>query len=330
MRTTSCPPGTTGFIPDEEGRYFPGPREAREAAVEGACSLLRAEVTEGMLDVRVRIEVTDAQQRPILAVDFRDTLQGTDGPCPDERWGRSQLPNVGETLARHAACFGRLPETDRAALAALNCEVHDLPRLKDAVREGDHPTHVVVVLSGLLYRYNIGPDGGRQIHSFYLPTEAPCLETLYIDYMDNNLGAAANSRIGLISHDQLYRLIDERPEVRKLLWRQTLVQGAIFRMWLVRNSNLPAHASLAHFFCEMFTRAGAAGLVSGNRFDLPLTQEFVADALGLTAVHTNRTMQVLRSTGAIEWRGGTVAVLDWGKLAEMADFDARYLHLRCG
>lgn len=235
---------------------------------------------------------------------------------------------VGEILARHLMSFGELPAADRAALAALEAEVRDLPRLTDVLRSGDRPTHVVVVLSGLLYRYGVGPEGGRQIHSFYLPTEAPSLETLYIDYMDNNLGAVVHSKVGLISHDQLYRLIDERPEIRKLIWRQTLVQGAIFREWLARNSNMPANASLAHLFCEMFTRAEAAGLTTDHSCALPLTQELVADALGLTPVHTNRTLQALRETGAVEWRGGRLTVSDWLKLLEIARFDPRYLHLR--
>lgn len=239
------------------------------------------------------------------------------------------MTEVGETLARHLACLGNLPDADRAALAGLDAEIRDLPRLRDILRDGDHPTDVVIVLSGLLYRYTIEPEGARQVHSFYLPSEAPCLETLYIDYMDNNLGAVVDSKVGLIPHDQLYRIIDERPEVRKLLWRQTLVQGAIFREWLVRNSNLPAHASLAHFFCEMFTRSKAAGLVEGDTCD-PLTQELVGEALGLTAVHTNRTLKVVRDTGAVEWRSGKLTVLDWDKLADMADYDPRYLHLRCG
>jgi CRP-like cAMP-binding protein len=185
------------------------------------------------------------------------------------------------------------------------------------------------VLSGLLHRYAFSADGNRQIHSFYVPTEAPCLETLYIDYMDNSLGAVVDSRVGLIAHPLVYRIIDERPEVRKLLWRQTLVQAAIFREWLMRNSHLPAHAALAHFFCEMFARAQAAGLIDGDSCDLPLTQELVADALGLTAVHTNRTLRILRDTGVVEWRGGKLHVHDFDKLREIAEFDPRYLHLRC-
>jgi CRP-like cAMP-binding protein len=239
------------------------------------------------------------------------------------------MARLGEILAQHLNCLGELPEPDRAAVAALDGEVRELGRLRDQLREGDHPTTVVLVLSGLLYRYTIGPEGARQIHSFYLPTEAPSLETLYIDYVDNNLGAAVDSEIGLIPHDRLYDVIDRFPEARKLLWRQTLVQGAIFREWLVRNSNLPAHSALAHLCCEMFTRARAAGLVGGNSFEFPLTQEFVGDALGLTSVHVNRTMKVLRDSGLIDWRGKILTINDFEALAEAADFKPRYLHLRC-
>src|SRR5688500_3463339 len=97
---------------------------------------------------------------------------------------------VGEILARHLMSFGELSAADQAALAELEAEVCDLRRMTDVLRGGERPASVVVVLSGLLYRYGVGPEGGRQIHSFYLPTEAPSLETLYLDYMDNNLGTA--------------------------------------------------------------------------------------------------------------------------------------------
>jgi CRP-like cAMP-binding protein len=185
------------------------------------------------------------------------------------------------------------------------------------------------VLQGLLYRYTIGHQGTRQIHSFYLPTEAPCLETLYLDYMDNSLGALVDSRVALIPHDQLYRVIDKYPDARKLLWRQTLVQAGIFREWLVRNSNQPAIASFAHVLCELFTRASAAGLVKNHTVDLPITQIVLGEALGLTAVHVNRTLQELRQTGAFEWERGTLRMHDFGRLAAIAQFNPAYLHLRC-
>ena len=238
------------------------------------------------------------------------------------------MMSVGEILARHLSSFGEMPAADFDAVAALKADVREIRRHTDVLRNGDRPTHVVIVLSGLLHRYTIGPEGKRQVHSFYLSNEAPSLETLYIDYMDNNLATVVATRIGLISHDQIYKIIDERPEARKLLWRQTLVQAAIFRQWLVRNSNLPAPMALAHLFCEMFMRADAVGLVENGNCSLPLTQEYVADALGLTAVHTNRTLQALRETGAVEWRSGQLTVYDWPKLRDVARFDPAYLHLR--
>ena len=108
------------------------------------------------------------------------------------------MKSVGETLAGQLSLIGTLPDEDRQALAGLDAEMRELKRHKDILKTGDHPTHVVVVLDGFLTRYTIGPEGQRQIHSFYLPTEAPCLETLYLDYMDNNLGPVVDSTIGLV------------------------------------------------------------------------------------------------------------------------------------
>jgi len=238
------------------------------------------------------------------------------------------LSSVGAILADHLACFGELPAEDRAAFEGLRAEVRPVARLRDVLSRGDRPSSVVVVLKGYLYRYTVGAEGKRQVQSFYLPREAPSLETLYIDYMDNSLGAVVDSELGFIPHEDLYRLIEERPQARKLLWRQTLVQGAIFREWLMRNSNMPAQASMAHLFCELFVRASAAGLIQGNEFDLPLTQEFVADALGMTNVHANRTLKLLRDAGLLEWRAGRARIRDFHELRSIAGFDPMYLHLR--
>jgi CRP-like cAMP-binding protein len=236
---------------------------------------------------------------------------------------------IGETLARHLECFGTLPAEDRAAVVALDGETRSVGRMRDVYRIGDHPEHVVLVLKGFLFRYSLGADGGQQVHSFYLPGEAPDLETLYLDYMDNGLAAAADSEVAMIPHAAVYRVIDDFPEARKLLWRQTLVQAAVFREWLVRNSHLTADGALAHLLCEIHVRAKAAGLADGWNCPLPVSQELVSDALGMTAVHVNRMMQLLRRSGAVEWRGGVLTIRDWDRLSDLAAFDPKYLHLRC-
>ncbi|HEV2867606.1 MAG TPA: Crp/Fnr family transcriptional regulator [Allosphingosinicella sp.] len=319
-----------GFTEDEEGQELQDERQAEKVAVRSARSLLSAEATEGEIDLRGAIEVADEGGGEVMTVAFRDVLGFKRGGLGDgEAQPDAGSAPIGEALVSHLSCIGELSDEDRRAVAALDGEIRDVPRYQDILRSGDHPTNAVVILSGFLHRYTVGPEGARQIHSFYIPTDAPCLETLHLDYMDNNLAACVDSRIGLIPHRELYRLMDERPDVLKVVWRETLIQGAVFREWLMRNSNMPAHAAMAHFFCEIFTRSRAAGLAEHDSCPLPITQELLSDALGLTPVHTNRTLMLLRDGGLLEWRSGRLKVKDWDRLCALAEFDPAYLHLRC-
>jgi CRP-like cAMP-binding protein len=146
--------------------------------------------------------------------------------------------------------------------------------------------------------------------------------------MDNTLAAAAPSRVVIVPHAELFRVMDARPQILSLIWPETLVQAAVFREWLMRNSRMLAHAQMAHFFCEIMTRAKAAGLAEGDTCDLALTQEDLADALGMSPVHVNRTLMILRSGGLLDFRSGKLTVTNWDGLVEAAEFDPAYLHLR--
>src|SRR3954451_25216046 len=155
------------------------------------------------------------------------------------------LRMIGEIFVKHLGLIGTLSDEDRAALLSLRGEIRDVARGEDVLRQGERPSHSVVVISGLLQRYTLTPQGTRQIHSFYLPTDTPCLETLHIDVMDNALATLAPSRLGFVAHTDLLRVMEDSPKVMSLIWRETLVQAAIFRKWLMRNSQMLAHASMA-------------------------------------------------------------------------------------
>jgi CRP-like cAMP-binding protein len=314
-----------GFTPDEEGREFADGAAARAEAVKGVRSMLAEEAKSGRIDLAGRIEVTDESGGPVAAVAFRDAVQlGTAAPTRP----RSGEPVLGEIFEQHLGLIGELSPEDVEALYTIEGEIRDVARGEDLLREGDRPSTSVVVISGLLQRYSISAAGKRQIHSFYIPTDTPCLETLHIDFMDNNLAAAAPSRVGIVPHSELLRVMEERPKLQALIWRETLVQAAVFRKWLIRNSQMLAHAQLAHLFCEMLTRAEAAGLAKDGGMDLPVTQEDLADALGMTSVHVNRTLALLRSGGLADFRGGRLTAMDREGLWEAAEFDPYYLHLR--
>lgn len=235
---------------------------------------------------------------------------------------------AGEALERRLSQLGELDPADCHTLRGLPSETRALRRGDPVLRPGDRPDFVVVVLDGLLQRYDVTAAGERQVGAIFIAQDAPCLETLHLPAMDSTLAALAPSRIGLLPHRELFQAMDARPNLTALCWRETLVQAAAARMWLVRNSRLLAHAQIAHLFCELITRARAAERARGWRMDLPLSQEDLGAALGMTTVHVNRTLQLLRAGGLVEFRGGVLEVFDFPGLAEMAEFDPAYLHLR--
>lgn len=237
---------------------------------------------------------------------------------------------VGDALLKHLSRIGELSSDDREAVLAIKGDIRTVRRHEDIVKTGSSPTFCVTVIRGFLQRYNSRRDGSRQIHSFYIAGDAPSLESLHLNRVDNSICAVVNSEVAVIPHPELLALSAARPNVQALIWRSSLIQASLYREWLMRNSLLPADASMAHLFCEIYTRCEAAGLVNGHGCDVPLTQEMLADALGLTGVHVNRTLQSLREAGLVEHKNGRLHVHDVRKLSSFADFDPFYLHLRNG
>jgi CRP-like cAMP-binding protein len=237
---------------------------------------------------------------------------------------------IGDALLTHLLCTGSLSAEDAGAIRLVKGEVRTIRRHKDVLSTGDVPRFAIVVLKGCLCRYTTSARGTRQIHGFCTATNAPSLESLHLDYVDDNLGTLVSSVVGLVPHANLVRLMEERPGIAAIIRRAGVLQGSIYRQWLIRNSTQPADASMAHLFCETYVRADAAGLVSNGSCDLPVTQENLGEALGLTAVHVNRTLQQLRQTGLVELKLGRLYINNLNEIAKLAEFDPRYLHLRAG
>jgi CRP-like cAMP-binding protein len=121
-------------------------------------------------------------------------------------------------------------------------------------------------------------------------------------------------------------LADKRPAARLAMWIDTLIDSSIFREWVVNVGRRDSRTRIAHLLCELALRLERTGQGRDGMFDFPLTQEQLADATGLTAVHTNRTLQSLRRDGLIQLSNGILRVLDWDKLREVGEFDELYLH----
>ena len=120
--------------------------------------------------------------------------------------------------------------------------------------------------------------------------------------------------------------MESYPRIAQAFWLTSFVEAAIYREWLVGMGRRTAYTRIAHLFCEMIVRMRAAGLVRQNRCQFPITQQHLSDSLGLSAVHTNRTLQALRGEGLSSFHSGELAVLDWPGLKAAGEFNEGYPH----
>lgn len=217
-----------------------------------------------------------------------------------------------------------ISDQDRAALAALPHTIRTLGDRDCLLKEGDAADRCVVLISGFLYRRKIIGDRG-QILSLHVPGDIPDLMTLYLPVMDHDLCSVGQSTVALIAHSALRTLLDGSPSLVHALWRETLLDAASFRQWVGSLGSRDAIQRIAHVFCEIAARLEFVGLLNENSFAFPLIQADIAAACGLSAVHTNRTLQVLRQRKLLEWRDHIVVLPKRRELEKLADFNPDYL-----
>ena len=219
-----------------------------------------------------------------------------------------------------------LTNEDQSAVINLPWLRKQFQRDAYLAREGEPTGVCTVLIQGFAFRQKILSDGSRQIISFHIPGEFLDLQNCLLEVADHNVQAMTRSLVAIVPKDILLQLMGARPAVRKAIWLDSLLDASVFREWVVNVGRRDARQRIAHLLCELALRMKAAGLGDGPMFDFPLTQEQIADATGLTAVHTNRTLQALRKSGLINLTASKLTILDWDALAEEGDFGERYLH----
>jgi len=229
-------------------------------------------------------------------------------------------------MLRRLMVVSGLDEPDIAAIRALPIAVRQWEAGRTIVADGERPTECCLVVEGFCVRSKTTINGQRQILSIHIPGEIPDLQSLHLHRMDHDLISLAPSTLGFISHTSLRALTREKPNVAEVLWRETLVDSAIFREWIVNVGQRPATSRLAHTVVELRRRLAVTGRAAGDTIEMPLTQEQIGEALGITPVHANRVIRQLREERIVDISRGRAVVLDEAKLAELAQFDDRYLH----
>jgi len=235
---------------------------------------------------------------------------------------------IASRLVRRLQNIDDLLVEEQRALMALPMEVRTFAADQDIVAEGERPTRCCLVVEGFLFRYKLVADGKRQIFSFHVPGDVPDLHSLHLGHMDHSLASLTDCTVAMIPHRAIDELMATRPRLAQTLWRKTLIDAAATRAWMISLGRRSAFARIAHLYCEMLVRLEAVGLATRAQARLPITQSVLADALGLSLIHVNRTLAEIKRSGLIVRDGAMVSVPDWAALVQAADFDPTYLHLR--
>ena len=235
---------------------------------------------------------------------------------------RTLLPLVNKLRLRT-----RLDRGDRDALLALPYTPRSLKAAQYIVWEGDRPQQACLLLSGFAIRHKIVAGGRRQILSVHMAGDLIDLHNSLLRVADHNVQMLTAGEVALMPLEAVLEISRARAAVGTALWYETLVDGSIFREWIANVGRRDARTRIAHLLCEVALRLEVAGLGSRSGYELPMTQEQLADATGLTPVHVNRTLQALGADGLINRTKRDIRVADWAALADVGDFDAKYLHV---
>jgi CRP-like cAMP-binding protein len=234
-----------------------------------------------------------------------------------------------QPLVNKLAYWAALDAADTKALLNLPHKARTVERHEFIVRERENATHSCVMLSGFAIRHKIVVNGSRQIVAVHMKGDVVDLQNSFLRVADHSVQALTESEVAFIPREAVKKLAFERPNVGMAMWHDTLVDGSVFREWIANLGRRDATTRIAHLLCEFSLRLKVAGLGEATNYELPMSQEQIADCTGLTPVHVNRTLKALEAKNLITRRTSrAIKIGDWKKLAQAGDFDSMYLHLK--
>jgi len=202
-----------------------------------------------------------------------------------------------------------------------------VPADRTFVRAGEELKESTLLLDGWMARAKDLPTGERQIAEIHVAGDFMDLHGFTLKRLDHDVVSISQSTLAIVPHERVKDLTERYPHLVRMYWFMTNIDAAIQRESTVSLGRRDALSRMAQLFCELLVRLETVGLASDNRYAFPLTQAEVAECLGLTPVHVNRTLQELRRMNLIEVRDWHVDILDLERLTDVAQFDPAYLYL---
>ena len=218
-------------------------------------------------------------------------------------------------------------EEQEAVLAALGPTMM-FGRGTDIVQDGSIPKHTTVMLSGTACRYKILKGNTRHILSFQYPGDMTDLFSYVMKKLDHAVGALSDCTVAQITHEHIAALCEKYPNLQYSFWRDTMLDASISNNWILGGGRKTSER-MANLLCEIFVRLSSVGLADLDKvIPFHATQQDIADALGLSLVHTNKTLASLKNRRLIDFKWGKLKILDWEGLTVAGNFELQYLHFR--
>lgn len=235
-------------------------------------------------------------------------------------------PGIDRWIANFQARDPTLSPAEEEALRGVFSGAIEVQDNRDIVQMHERMTQSHLLLEGWAFRYITLGDGRRQIVAIHVPGDFVDLHSFPLQVMDHSVATFTRCRVALAPHARLRAVTQAHPHLSRLFWLSTLIDAAIHRQWLAGGQR-SAMERAAHLLCELYVRLETVGVAQDFTFAMPMSQIEFADALSISSVHTNRVLQELRSEGAVAWQQREVRILDWQRLASLAEFDPTYLNL---
>lgn len=228
-------------------------------------------------------------------------------------------------LKRKLGAVIELSDDEVGRLDALESKVKRIPAGAEIVLDGEPYEQTYIVEKGWAIRFKTLSDGRRQILNFVLPGDFIGLFSALFDVADHSVAALTDLTVHPIPPTSLVTLFGGCPRLGAAVAWATARDEAIMSEQVLRVGRRSAYERTGHIFVELLHRLQLVGQAEDDSFKLPLTQEILADTLGLSVVHINRTLRRLRENGLVRINRDRVFIEDLERLTSMAEFSPHYL-----
>ncbi len=226
---------------------------------------------------------------------------------------------------RQLSMYQAIPDSQLDIVQQYRAEQRSLPAKTHLYHQGDKHTNTYTLFSGWVMLYKTLSNGGRQVLRYALPGDFLSFQPDMTGPMTHSAQTLTDSTLCVFPRQNLLEMFHKHPELAVQIAWITARDMTLGHEYLVNVGRKNARERLAFLFLELFHRMRMHVPELGNTMPFPMTQEDIADTVGLTLVHVNRTLRSLRQEGLVKLAHHSLTILDYPALSELAGYNAENL-----